>query len=55
MDNEILTIRKGELYSAKNGDKLKFKIRKFVKSFGFIYPADKEAIEGIKKMIEDGK
>ncbi len=41
IDNEILNIRKGELYSAKNGDKLKFKIRKFVKSFGFIYPADK--------------
>ncbi len=53
--SKSLTIKKGELYSAKDGDKLKFIIKKSVKSFGFMYPANKESIEEIEEMIRKGK
>ena len=54
-EKEILTLKKGELYSARDGDRIQFRIKKSIKSFAFMYPATREVLEGIKKMIKNVK
>lgn len=49
--DKILTARKGDCFLVEDGDKVRWNIKKFTRTFFFIYPATKVLVSELKKMM----
>ena len=54
-DDKTITVRGGDCYLMKIGDRVRYNIKSYTKAFWFTFPVDSSAMDEIDKLINTAK